>query len=1246
MASVKELLVNSLNELIKDDLRTFQWYLKNHKLIPKSEMENADVSDTVDKMEECFGPEEAVKITVDILRKMNKNPLAEELENKYNEGSTADSKTDLHDYRKISFKLKNKLQLDYRQILVGDSQTCHQKYPNDIYTDLYVVENETGGTVSEQIELNHNRFSAKDMAIKCNDMFKDHMGRRNRKVLMTGIAGVGKTVSVNKFILDWAEGKENQDILFVFPLPFRRLNMNTQKYSLMELLNKYFFSGPEELSSLPEGDGKVMFIFDGLDEYLFPLNFKQRNRLTDVYKKTTVSKIVTNLIKRRLVSSALIWITSRPAAAGLIPRDYIDQVTELRGFNDEQKEQYFIKNSSPEVAGKIIRHIRNSRSLCIFSHIPVFCWISLTVLQPLLARESNDKTPTTLTEMYTSFLLSQKQQMEKKYLDNPELKPKDRCFDRVILKLGKLAFKQLLKGNLIFYEEDLEECGVDVSEGSVYFGFCTQIFQEEKAVSERKVYSYIHRSVQEFLAALYVFFKHKHSGKQTFLNSWREIMLLKSNNFKNSKKSLFDLHKAAVNKALQSKPGHLDLFLQFLLGLSLESDQSDLKKLLPRLELKTENVKETADYIKQMIENEKCQSELKDDFGEDLSAQNLSSAQWSALKSSEETLERSELQQFSRSDEGQRLAATPNQRRAVVDHEGQIMMTAGLKCSCDLTLDPNTADSQFIHKPHTNDHDTQITGSCNLKSSGLSTDPLLKCQSCVHIAEPDQWVQIEPLLCTDEGASKFRLSTRPGRYECVRTRMRWVCDCDVTLQYHTVDGRFLNTELERLQCNRIAPVMDVTVISGKLEEVHLPHYACLGESEASLRDAVKVLSIEDEGSYVEPVQLTRFHAKIVQPSFSRKTLIINWKKQWDEHCDLLLYMRSKAPLILHVYLFPFDDCAKKKVEKKEESNVLIPHPRPDRPFRMKTPHILDVPGANVHPIEGITLRREMEPNFFKIKTRLENDLQMTLTRGQGKEEVWTATLEKDELDLIHLQRDETRPQRDETHPQRDETHLQRDETRPQRDETWPQRDETRQQRDETRPQRDETRPQRDQTWPQRDETRQQRDQTWPQRDEARPQRDETRPQRDETRQQRDEMRPQRDESRPQRDESRPQRDETHPQRDETRPQRDEARPQRDESRPQRDESRPQRDETHLMSEADKARYFDDHWSDLIQRVTNVQIIADKLLQQKLIHPEKYSEIIVSVTSQDGMRKICGIIHSDAVKAKLISILQEENLFHF
>ncbi|ROL54864.1 Stonustoxin subunit beta [Anabarilius grahami] len=396
--------------------------------------------------------------------------------------------------------------------------------------------------------------------------------------------------------------------------------------------------------------------------------------------------------------------------------------------------------------------------------------------------------------------------------------------------------------------------------------------------------------------------------------------------------------------------------------------------------------------------------------------------------------------------------------------------------------------------PVRNNSDTHTTGFSDPKPSGLNIHPLLNCQSCVHIADSDQWVQIEPSACTDEGGSKFRVSTDPGRYECVRTRMRWVCDCDVTLQYCTVDGHFLNTELERLQCNRIAPVIDVTVISGKLEEVHLPHYACLGESDPSLKDAVKVLSVKDEGITTEPVQLTRFHAKIVQPSFSLKTLIISWIMRVDEHCDLLLYMRSKVPLILHVYFFPFDDCAKEKLEKEEKSSYPIPHPRPDRPFRMKTAHNLDVPGASIHPREGITFRRETPPNYFKVDTSLENDLQMTLIREEDQKTVWTATIKKKEIDLIQTKKDEAC----------------------------------------------------------------------------------------------------------------------------------------------------------LNSEAGKARYFDNHWPDLIQGVENVQIIADKLCQQQLIHEEQYSEITQSLTSQESMRKICDIIrkHRDDVKAKFISILQEEKLYHF
>uniref|UniRef100_A0A671R6E4 NACHT domain-containing protein n=2 Tax=Sinocyclocheilus anshuiensis TaxID=1608454 RepID=A0A671R6E4_9TELE len=673
MATVKERLINLLKDLSRDDLKEFQWHLENdHVCISKYEMENADMFKTVDKMVDCFGPEKAVKTMVGILRKMNHNHLAKQLV----------MPDDSIDYTDTSHRLKNKLNNDYNRILVGNSHTGHREYLNDIYTDLYVVENETGGRVNDheviQIQSNHSRLTAKEMPIKCKDMFKvqSDTGRQNRKVLTMGITGGGKTFSVNKFILDWAEGKENRDIVFIFPLPFRRLNLIKKEYSLIGLLNKYFFNSPEELTSLPDDDGKVMFIFDGLDECRFPLIFQEDDSFTDIYEKTAVSNIITNLIKRHLVPSARIWITSRPAAASLIPRDYIDQVTEVQGFNNEEKEEFFNKNS-PELAGNIIHHIRKSRSLYIMCHIPIFCWISLTVLEPLLARKSNDRIPTTLTGMYTNFLLTQQQQMEKKYSDN--------SFEEIILKLGKLAFQQLEKGNLIFYREDLEECGLDVSEASVYSGLCTQMFQEEK-VPTRNVYSFVHLSIQEFLAALYVFLINKDKKANPFLESWKKKL-----SWKVSKKTLFKLHKAAVKKALQSENGHLDLFLRFLLGLSLESNQSYLKEIVPGLKLKAESVKDTADYIKKTIEKEEsvertinlfhCLSELKDDFVEEiqknllsgnLSAQNLSSAQWSALvfvlQMSEETQEKFELQKYRRSDDApmRLLPVIKNTRRALL----------------------------------------------------------------------------------------------------------------------------------------------------------------------------------------------------------------------------------------------------------------------------------------------------------------------------------------------------------------------------------------------------------------------------------------------------------------------------------------------------------------------------------------------------------------------------------------------------
>ncbi|XP_073704816.1 NACHT, LRR and PYD domains-containing protein 1 homolog [Garra rufa] len=296
-------------------------------------------------------------------------------------------------------------------------------------------------------------------------------------------------------------------------------------------------------------------------------------------------------------------------------------------------------------------------------------------------------------------------------------------------------------------------------------------------------------------------------------------------------------------------------------------------------------------------------------------------------------------------------------------------------------------------------------------SSGLNLQPLPVCQSCVHIVDSDQWVEVEPSVCTDEGESVFRISTPAGRFECSRTRIRWVCAGDVTLQYRAVDGRFLRAELERLQCERIGPVIDVTVVSGKLEEAHLPHYACLAESDPSLTDAVKVLSKSNEGIFLQSVELSRYHAKIVQPSFSIITVITSWFIKWEEHCDLLLYMRCKDPLILHIYFFPVNDtCSKEKVEQNEKSSLLISHPRPDKPFRLKTPHLLEVPGASVHPVEGISFRTDIDPNFFKVRQQQDGDMQMNLIREEDRQSVWKATIWKDEFAPVNPRQVQDEPQ--------------------------------------------------------------------------------------------------------------------------------------------------------------------------------------------------------------------------------------------
>uniref|UniRef100_UPI0037E81297 NLR family CARD domain-containing protein 3-like n=1 Tax=Semicossyphus pulcher TaxID=241346 RepID=UPI0037E81297 len=662
------LLEENICTFVKIELKRIQRVLSpDYPACLESQEEDEEVLDSKEEEQRRSSREAFVKITLHFLRRMKQEELADCLQ----------SRTVAAVSRQ---KLKSNLKEKFQCVFEGVTKAGNPTLLNQIYTELYITEGGTGEVNDEhevrQIESASRKPDRPETTIRQEDIFKASPGRDEpiRTVMTKGVAGIGKTVLTQKFTLDWAEDKANQDIQFMFPFTFRELNvLKEKKFSLVELVH-HFFTETKEAGICRFEEFQVVFIFDGLDECRLPLDFHSNEILTDVTESTSVDVLLTNLIRGKLLPSAHLWITTRPAAANQIPPECVDMVTEVRGFTDPQKEEYFRKRfRDEEKASRIISHIKKSRSLHIMCHIPVFSWITATVLEDVLKTREGGELPKALTEMYIHFLVVQSKLKNIKYDGGAETdqhwSPESR---KMIESLGKLSFAQLQKGNLIFYESDLTECGIDIRAASVYSGVFTQIFKEERGLYQDKVFCFIHLSVQEFLAALHVHL--------TFINSGVNLMSEEQNKSLWSK--LFReksdptcFYQSAVDQALQSPNGHLDLFLRFLLGLSLETNQNLLRGLLIQTGRHSKTNQETVQYIKTKISKnlsaEKsinlfhCLNELNDRSLVEqiqqslrsgrLSTEKLSPAQWSALVfillSSEKDLDEFDLKKFSASEE-------------------------------------------------------------------------------------------------------------------------------------------------------------------------------------------------------------------------------------------------------------------------------------------------------------------------------------------------------------------------------------------------------------------------------------------------------------------------------------------------------------------------------------------------------------------------------------------------------------------
>ncbi|KAM4592686.1 protein NLRC3-like [Odontesthes bonariensis] len=658
-------------------------------------------------------------------------------------------------------KLKSNLKRKFQCLNEGMSQARRPTFLNQIYTELHITD--VGrGEVNEQhefrqIEAASRRPTGSETTISCADIFKPVAGRDKpaRTVVTKGVAGIGKTVLTQKFTLDWAEEKANHNIQFIFPFTFRELNLlKAHNYSLVELIH-HFFSEIKEAGICSFEEFQVVFILDGLDECRPPLDFHNTQILKNGTESTSVHALLTNLIRGNLFPSARLWITTRPAAANQIPPDCVDVVTEVRGFTDPQKEEYFKKRfRDEEQASKISSHIGTSRSLHIMCHIPAFCWITGSVLDHLLKTEEKSKLPKTLTAMYTHFLVVQANQDNVKYDRKVETDPVwSTETKKIVVALGRLAFEQLEEGNLIFYEEDLKEYDIDIE--AICSGVLTEIFNEERGLTHERVFGFVHLSVQEFLAALYV--------SLTFMNTGVNLLRKRSSSLCQESKLKY-FYRSAVDKALESENGHLDMFVRFLLGLSLNANQTLLGGLMQRSRDKPQVKKMLVLYIREKIRespstersirlfywlNELNDHSLEEEIQcylkpEGASEKKLTPSQWSALVfillSSQKDLEVFDLKKFSASKE-----ALVHLLPVVEVSKTSLLSSCNLSCrSCASLLPTLTSENSRLRGLDLSNNDLHDTGvktlsdglkspHCRLEVLSLS-GCLIKEEGCAYLA--------------------------------------------------------------------------------------------------------------------------------------------------------------------------------------------------------------------------------------------------------------------------------------------------------------------------------------------------------------------------------------------------------------------------------------------------------------------------------------------------------------------------------